>query len=447
MKKRMLIGLAATAALAVGATAGLAAVNQKIGIADTKFVNLYRADCIVCHVSDTVLVTRHHALIQSANKQCLDCHTQISDGTGGFYFADFRTCEVCHKTTPHHITDAAAARDCVSCHGKYVDNYNDGHTVPSYAPSDVTPMAGSKVVDDAQSTDPTKTIATGGCTACHVADLTATPRKIYRNADTHHGTGLQNCLWCHGDAEGTVTNIRTCETCHGIKSLHNVQVDSPNTANVGKVVSGGETPGWGHIGSNEDCWGCHGWYDKYDIAPETDAVVAWIEKLNTVVATAGARFNLVISGESFISENSGAVYTPKVEINGVTYTPVAYTNNSITVSVPTLKIGNYDVRVLKNGKVSNKASFSVKPALKVSTATASGTTATFQGVGFANAPLANTKSEQKVTINGKEAKIISWTDTKVVASVTTPIANKTPYVINTLFGPVSGTVTVGSTRR
>lgn len=438
MKKRMLLGLVATVGLAVGATAGLAAVNQNVGIYDTKFGNMYRADCLVCHVSDTVLVTRHHALVQSANKQCLDCHTQIPDGTGGYYFADFRTCEVCHKTTPHHVTTQAAARDCAYCHGKFVDNYNDGHPIPTYAPSDVTPVAGAKVVDDAQSTDPTKTILTGGCGACHVADAAATPKPIFKNADTHHGTGLQDCGWCHDELGTNFTNIRTCETCHGIKSLHNIQVDSPNTANVGKIVSGGETKGWGHIGNNEDCWGCHGWYDKYaydGVSPDNDAAIAFISGLSTSVQNSGTAFNLTISGESFVD----AAVNPVVDINGVKYTPTIFTNKSITISVPALKVGNYDVRVFKNGKQSNKANFSVKPAQKVASYGGVGTTTvTFTGLGFANAPLANTKSTQGVTINGVQAKIVSWADTKIVAATTAKTVKGQAFTINTLFGPIAG---------
>ena len=56
----------------------------------------------------------------------------------------------------------------------------------------------------------------------------------------------------------TREHIRWCENCHGPESLHNIQVDSDNLANIGTILVGGENAGWGHIGNDDDCWGCHG---------------------------------------------------------------------------------------------------------------------------------------------------------------------------------------------
>lgn len=106
--------------------------NQFLGIYDTVFGSLTRLKCLECHGNDSLLIQRHHALLNNVSPaktyECLTCHTLIPDGTGGFTFADFRTCENCHTTSPHHITPAAQERHCNACHGSFVDNYDTGTT-------------------------------------------------------------------------------------------------------------------------------------------------------------------------------------------------------------------------------------------------------------------------------------------------------------------------------
>ncbi len=86
---------------------------------------------------------------------------------------------------------------------------------------------------------------------------TASGVSVYNNADTHHSTGLVylgKCTLCHDVHADADARIRQCEKCHGVKSLHNIQVDS----DANGIDPGTEAAYYGHIGNQDDCWGCHG---------------------------------------------------------------------------------------------------------------------------------------------------------------------------------------------
>jgi len=162
MKKLSLIALVAAFAMLTGvAMANIPAppVNQALGMPDVEFSALTEADCRVCHDG---LPDRHHMLygspippgslvpnpdadgdlIPDTNYGCLNCHDE--DNTGGVInFLVERDCLVCHNTgdSPHHGANIPeiVAGDCVSCHGDLVDNWDDGHYIPTYSPSLVTP--------------------------------------------------------------------------------------------------------------------------------------------------------------------------------------------------------------------------------------------------------------------------------------------------------------------
>ena len=237
---------------------------------------------------------------------CLTCHNETNVG-GVIGFEVIRDCTLCHEyrggATVHHLDPdftGAKAGNCTVCHGDLVDdpigcvaeatgNCSDtnkacetdaecpagtcvpaacDHDTPTYVPSLVTPA-------------PTTDGEAGGCNFCHDAGLdTETGIHVHDNHDTHHHTGFYYyadgsrestwCNWCHlGGRPGNepagqeAYAIRTCEVCHGYESLHNIQADSPNPANPGTIVVGGEDPWYGHIGIDDpsgasDCWGCHG---------------------------------------------------------------------------------------------------------------------------------------------------------------------------------------------
>jgi hypothetical protein len=175
----------------------------------------------------------------------------------------YRDCTLCHNTgSPHHQVASADTGDCQLCHGTLVDNMGDGHYIPGYAPSLVTPTGYGGSGQPYNS----RGYGAGGCVYCHDDDG-VDPPVILNNSSLHHNMNLADidskCTWCHSPGVPPDEPITVCEGCHGPDSLHNIQADSPNSANSGSIVVGGEDAGYGHVGrdagpGDSDCWGCHG---------------------------------------------------------------------------------------------------------------------------------------------------------------------------------------------
>ena len=448
MNKKIVFSALLTISLVFGATAALMATtppppaNQYLAIYDAKFASFTKEDCLVCHISDEVLVPIHHALINSKNMMCLDCHTMVPDGTGGFVFADFRTCSVCHTATPPHTSAKAVALDCQACHGSFIDNPNDGHYIPVYPVSSVTPLASGRTVVNPDGV----AVLVQGCEACHQADATAidpntnTTRAIFSNKDTHHGTGIKDCNLCHNTAD---PNIRSCEKCHGVKSLHNIQKKSTPTATI---VPGAEELGYGHIGNNWDCVGCHwSWYGN-STSTMTSAVVPALTGQSAYTLTANKTNALTLTGAAFTNvDANGVSYNPTVLISNetttLTLTPNSTTDSEIQVTVPALLPGIYNLQVAKTGVKSNLAKLTIVPELSIKVAAiASKSTVTITGSGFGPKPPAEYKSGLGVFVGTSMAKIISWSDTKIVAS-SLQFKENVMLTVKTINGPISKTIT------
>jgi hypothetical protein len=166
--------------------------NQQIGIPDGIYNDLEEADCRLCHenpdqfpVEPESIPDRHHLIINTSvtvgtcsvsgaqcqpnagiecpesyevcqnasaapfpplpggEYNCFTCH-DVDCGTGVCNINVYRDCPFCHyqnigetgaDATVHHLTATAQAGDCVFCHGDIVDNMDDGHIIPEYAPS------------------------------------------------------------------------------------------------------------------------------------------------------------------------------------------------------------------------------------------------------------------------------------------------------------------------
>jgi hypothetical protein len=222
--------------------------------------------CRQCHTSSGTNITngynnsavggvdnRHHGLVARAviNPMtkiafaCTDCHpTVLGSGTlldhsctdchnGTNFWADTTLgAKVGNFSRPHHINtnyteivgfgNPAADRHCNKCHGSFVDNYDDGHYVPSYDTSFmITPWASFKATNTSQpdllgfpggninsltnmsnvGASPTNGYKVwGGCYSCHLSNYSLTS-PIGSNHDNHHldilgskrigGTGYQ----------------------------------------------------------------------------------------------------------------------------------------------------------------------------------------------------------------------------------------------------------------
>jgi rhodanese-related sulfurtransferase len=325
-------------------------VNQNIGLNDTAFGGFEEPKCRECHSSG--LVDRHHLLLYEGY-ECIDCHNITSQGL------EFtRDCLACHFSSPHHVTAAAENGTCSECHGDFVDDFDDGHVIPTYEKSLITPYTNYNPAVYNETG-----FKIGGCEVCHIAG----DSNIFSNAATHHGTNV-SCDKCHSGPAGML-DIRKCEDCHGINSLHSIQYDYNNT--------NGEL-GYGHIGNDWDCWGCHGWYDLYGNAAAT-ANVAMILSNDVNLGEPSDCNNIVpsindissnpvivgdivcITGSNFISTTDGGDAIVKVMLDKIEIIPDSVSDNEITITAE-VPPGNYRLVVNKEYECifeSNAVSLSV----------------------------------------------------------------------------------------
>jgi hypothetical protein len=496
-------------------------VNQIVGIPDTSFNNLAEAECRFCHedpniVDDAHIPNRHHLVSgtpvpsgtcavsagtcernddcplfdplvgdiddfctvhtdrpypdgdTAGNYDCFSCHNLIWDPiTMTSQFTTFRDCTECHIQDPlapttHHRTVEAQNDNCKACHGP-IDNPDDGHYIPVYQPSLVTPCPSYnscsavpyKDVNDLPPGDPN---ATGGfCNYCHDEDLAGVTDPAYigvfgpvvpvvTNAATHHSTGLApfagsdissgKCLLCHDVL--APAEIRRCEACHGINSLHNIQIDSPAVGNVGDIVPGAEDAYWGHIGNNDDCIGCHGYVTAS--ASGTGPVIPDVGLLSTYTVTAGTDTGITINGSAFTNYVMGSLVTSNIELTAadgskVTLIPNTIDVNTISVTIPgTLAPGNYIVRAVKGLNSSNAAGLAIVPAVTITDVDCNkkkGVLAV-NGSGFGTKP-EGTDADISVEVNGQNVDIISWGDNLIKTSVS-KCSDKDTVTVDALYG-------------
>ncbi len=423
-------------------------VRQELGFYDAAFSDLEEADCRICH--DLGVPDRHHMLygqpipsgslvpIPDANGDgipdthygCLNCHAE-DDSSGVIVFDVERDCTVCHTgDSPHHGTPDALARHCTVCHGDLVDDFDDGHTIPNYGPSMVTPV-------------PSTDGEVGGCNYCHDADSTATP-PIVNNETAHHTTGLfvgGSCGWCHDFPPPAEDDIRTCEECHGYESLHNIQADSPALANIGTIVAGGEEPWYGHVGADDpqgasDCWGCHGF--SMASAPASGPIIPSISDSDVLTMIAGTDTVVTITGAAFIDDGNTA-YVVLVDADGseTELYPDSITQAQLTVTIPgAIPAGNYTLQAVKDADTaSNPVAISIIPAVAITDMDCSKclSTMTITGTGFAVKP-DGTDVDISVTEDGRLLNVISWTDTEIKVS---GARCRGEVVVESIFGSAS----------
>jgi hypothetical protein len=411
-RKRLLSGLTILiAVLAIGIAIAIVPpppANQDMGVYDTVFGEFAEDDCRECHSSG--LPDRHHMLVEDGEYECLDCHPV---GPGGHGVTIIRDCtnSSCHTSTPHHDTQDALARNCSHCHGSLVDDYDDGHYIPPYPPSLVTPDTSYNVINA------TTGKKWGGCEACHEANTTPVPGPaIYGNYETHHNLGsvTANCSWCHNTTGGELLDIRKCEECHGVNSLHNIQYDYANTE--------GDL-GYGHLGDNWDCMGCHAWYE-YASAPQTGPIIPCIDGVSPARLVAGEQTVVTVTGTNFRNTVGDTAYTSDVVIETgagtITLTPDSITASELVVTVPALDEGTGGLHVVKRGiksdMKSKMAPIVVAPPVSIDSATIKKDTVIIRGSGFGDEPDESWDEWLGVDVSTRETSIVSWRDARIVVN-------------------------------
>ena len=400
--------------------------------------------------------------------QCLNCH--LEDTTGGIIQLQvWRDCLLCHVQIPgeasvHHLTATAQGTDsplgapgigdCTPCHGTLVDDIGDGHAIPFYAPSLVTPAPsdGDGLPLNAYGN------GAGACDYCHDQDTMppAAPVEIYRNADTHHNTGVyinevaeannNACVWCHLvtiPPQNPALAIRVCEGCHGYESLHNIAIDSDTgclDAPGCEVIIGGELPGYSHVGNDSDCWGCHGYYIPAS-APGSGPATPYISGTDVWSATAGTDTAVTLTGSALTNHAGSYKWTSEITLTAAdgsitTLTPQSINSKRLTVTVPgTTAPGTYVLRAVKGtSAASNPIVISVKPEVVIASSSCDRKKGVLSvnGSGFGEKP-AGTDAYINVEVNGQSMNVTSWSDTRITASVSS-CSNNAVITVNALMG-------------
>ncbi|MRR52270.1 MAG: PKD domain-containing protein, partial [Rhodocyclaceae bacterium] len=218
--------------------------HQMLTAADGSLVPVVVRNCIACH-GDLVHEGRHHQLLQERGKQCLDCHQMVADAQGVFTPLVVRDCSVCHVTmNPKTNHDNATADvDCAQCHNLGVVNEHLSRASSCYT----CHSSANGTVQQAILSAKAGTVVT--CTSCHVGfdhiqqhDMVATPA----DCATCHGQGVvyehtnrgSTCGTCHQSTNATVQQTITagragtqvsCANCHGTVN-HIAQHDKAQTA-------------------------------------------------------------------------------------------------------------------------------------------------------------------------------------------------------------------------
>ena len=173
-------------------------VSQDLGFKDVTFSSVDKDFCKDCH--GTSLADTHHDSAKAQAGECVFCHS-VSKGNGSLGVVVKRDCTKCHLESPHHKTEAALDNDCTSCHDTPGLSDYSTDTV-SYGVSKVTP-------------------AVSNCGRCH-GEGEDDGMMIMGFKETHHGIKLAKCDTCHMGTDKMSTNIRICQRCHSVKSIHEV---------------------------------------------------------------------------------------------------------------------------------------------------------------------------------------------------------------------------------
>ncbi len=467
-----------------------AAPNAPRTVAPPKVNEGTRFECLTCHDMEYDALTYSWKVVLV--RDCMQCHKPLPNGSDH------------HNWSPHHTTDLAwadldgdgvqdtnAAGEpvtyCSACHGSLVDDMGDGHTKPTYSPSLVTPQPSRKdsnydgIPDgwvDANGDGVVQSnevaVVQGNCNFCHDEGTHTDGREVIYNMLSHHGAGFYagvgECTWCHIMVEKTdpangstwfspdstdPLRIRSCENCHGISSLHNIQVDSDNPENPGIIRPGEENPYYGHIGNNADCQGCHGFQTvAAAAAPGSGALVPYIYDFDKHSVPAGQATPVTLRGAAFTNDVTGgpAAITVASELklqapDGTVHSlvPSSVTESNMVVTIPaTLAPGNYAMQAIKGPKVSNRTVLAVLPALGIDSATGNADgSVTLTGSGFSGYVGADnsgtnltvstmtTNKKGKTSSETSSCEVISWADTVIKANC--PISCGL-FTVNNVFG-------------
>jgi hypothetical protein len=423
-------------------------VNQNLGVYDKEFSAFVEADCRGCHAKSGATVSPfHHALLDPENPHykptfnCLTCHKGPYDpGCDCYTLQAVHDCTACHKSSPHHVSTWALEHHCSHCHGSLVNDYDDGHAIPSYAKSVVTPDPRCRVW-----TDETKTVCkSGGCQACHVAATAVSP--MVASTGTLHHAASKDCSLCHGAHD--LFDIRACEQCHGPSALHSIEFDYDTNTGV---------PGWGHIGADADCWGCHGWYSKEDLPQAFGLATPTVARIEPSDVKGGQDTEIVVTGAGFTSaarsldapanamrptlvlSRSGGQTAGRQEL---VLEATSYSDSTLRAILPAKAgRGSWEVRVYKDHggpleKRSNLSRLTVVPRAAMTSTLVNGALVI---VGGDFGPEPKGAESLGVFVGKERCSISQWSRARIIARCGSARAGA-PVKVKTIFDEVSAAV-------
>jgi len=371
----------------------------------------------------------------------------------------------------------AADKKCVNCHGStIVANYNDAHYIPDYSASSVTPFADFKInttqsgdgrkyggcqachepdatasplINDNEVTHHTVRFWVGyQCNDCHVAlgkytprtpgggifnDTTGEPINDYNPAPnakylsiwfnstypayvsaygwdvSQKHMELRNSTM---QAAGDTLNGTGCQKCHDVITLHNIEGSAPGMNSTETRLA--NIPGYGHIGNNSDCNGCHqGWATPAtDLNPFPGPGSITIASVTPGLITAGVATDVTLTGSGF----EQATYTTKVLVDGAEVTQVGtLTDSQIVVTVPALAAGVHAIQVEKGGSTSGLRELAAQGTVTITGAELASGVLTITGAGFGSVDMTSVVVD-KADGSQEVAATTSWADGQIVAN-------------------------------
>lgn len=123
---RTLLFMAATLTLTITLGTGLAGAVAGTGYKSPEpplYLNLTFTDCAKCHTAPNN-VARHHNLLTTEGKQCLDCH-KIETYNNEFTVQVVRDCQQCHTPEVHDQVKHTIIT-CSRCHGDNIAQIHAG---------------------------------------------------------------------------------------------------------------------------------------------------------------------------------------------------------------------------------------------------------------------------------------------------------------------------------
>jgi len=220
-------------------------------------------------------------------------------------------------------------------------------------------------------------------------------------------------------------------------SLHNIAVDGNGD---GIITPGEEPPGYSHVGSDEDCWGCHGFASGPP--PGAGPTTPFIASSSTNIITAGTDSQVILTGSSFTNFDGDTELASNLVLKADDGTeteliPDTISAGSLTATVPgTLPTGNYRTRAVKNSSASNPVVLSIIPPVVITTVDCDEVSGvlTVNGTGFGDPPPEGADEYINVMVGTTTAESTLWTDTEIHALVSSCMGVVT---VNALYGSAS----------